>query len=321
MLCTGRSHGSVKEARMRTKYRMSAATPRCWCIAFLAICACSPGVSGQGPNASPSHNASYGVAPKPPGDFGLAQESQSDTTQVSAPAQGPTPVASELGLLSLPPETQGDLLMIRQRYLAAISAYQRGPKDSPVLWNKLGIAYQHMYALDFAKAQYERALFLNPKYPEALNNLGTVYYGEKDYRKAENLYRKAIRLKPNCASFYSNLGTAYFAEHKAKKGLDAYQQAFAIDPNVFINESAERIAESGPLEEQAQLNYELAKLYANAGNMEAALKYLRLAFIDGFDDMKKLMAAKEFAALREKPEFRLLLAEEHLTDSTNGPPH
>ena len=309
---------------MRTKYRMSAATPRCWCVAILAICVCSPAVSGQDPNnqSTPGHNASLGGAARPLShDFGLAQESQSETTQVSSPAQQPEPAdtAQELRMISLPPETQGDLLMIRQRYLAAISAYQRGPKDSPVLWNKLGIAYQHMYALDFAKMQYERALFLNPKYPEALNNLGTVYYGEKDYRKAETFYRKALRLKPNCASFYSNLGTAYFAEHKFKKGLDSYQRAFSIDPNVFINESVERIAESGPLEEQAQLNFELAKLYANAGNMDAALKYLRLAFIDGFDDMKKLMAAKEFTALREKQEFRLLLAEEHLTGPAPAP--
>ncbi|MBV8629790.1 MAG: tetratricopeptide repeat protein, partial [Silvibacterium sp.] len=201
----------------------------------------------------------------------------------------------------------------------AIAAYQRGPKDSPVVWNKLGIAYQHMYALDFAKAQYEKALFLNPKYAEALNNLGTVYYGEKDYRKAEKFYKKAMRLKPNCASFYSNLGTAYFSEHKYKNGLEAYQRAFAIDPNVFINESVERIAENGPLEEQAQLNFELARLYANAGNVQAAIKYLRLAFIDGFDDVKKLMAAKEFAVLREQPEFRLLLAEEHLSNAAPQP--
>jgi len=246
-------------------------------------------------------------------DLGLAQESQAETTRVSSPPEKlSVNVPSELALAKLSPETQGDLLMIRQRYLAAIAAYQRGPKESAVLWNKLGIAYQHMYALDFAKAQYQKALFINPKYPEALNNLGTVFYGEKDYRKAENYYKKALRLKPECASFYSNLGTAYFAEHKYKKGLESYQRAFAIDQNVFINESVERIAENGPIEEQAQLNFELAKLYANAGNMDAALRYLRLAFIDGFDDVKKIMAAKEFAALREKPEFRLLLAEEHL---------
>ena len=224
-------------------------------------------------------------------------------------------------MASLPPETQGDLLMIHGRYLAAIAAYQRAPKDSPVVWNKLGIAYQHMYALDFAKAQYEKAIFLNPKYSEAVNNLGTVYYGEKDYRKAENYYKKAMRLKPNCASYYSNMGTAYFADHRYKKGMEAYQRAFDIDPNVFINESVERIAENGPIEEQAQLNFELAKLYANVGNTDAALKYLRLAFMDGFDDVKKLMAAKEFAALREKPEFRLLLAEEHISDVTGGQSH
>lgn len=300
---------------MRTTFRMSAATPRCWCIALLAICVCGPRVSGQGPNdnGNPGHDASFGQGARPlSSEFGLAQENQPQTTQVSSSVPTTAALPSELAMISLPPETQGDLMMIHQRYLAAIAAYQRGPKDSPVLWNKLGIAYQHMYALDFAKAQYEKALFLNPKYPEALNNLGTVYYGERDYSKAEKFYKKAMRLKPNCASFYSNLGTAYFAEHKYKNGLEAYQRAFAIDPNIFINESVERIAENGPLEEQAQLNFELARLYANVGNTEAALKYLRAAFVDGFDDVKKLMAAKEFTALREKPEFRLLLAEEHL---------
>ena len=279
-------------------------------------------MSGQGPNdhSNAGDNASYGQGSRPfSSDFGLGQESQSQTTQVSSPSQdlAEANMSSELRMSNLPPETHGDLLMIHQRYLAAVAAYQRGPKDSPVIWNKLGIAYQHMYALDFAKAQYEKALFLRPKYPEALNNLGTVYYGEKDYHKAEGFYRKAMRLKPNCASFYSNLGTAYFAEHKYKQGMSEYRRAFAIDPGVFINESVERIAENGPIEEQAQLNYELAKLYASAGNMEAALKYLRLAFIDGFDDRKKLMADKELATLRETPQFHLLLAEEHL-DQTPG---
>ena len=297
---------------MRTK--KSATTPRSWIVALLAVCASVPGVSGQGPNNRNNDNASYSQSPRPFwNEFGLAQDGPAQTTQVSSPSQvASANVPSELGMASLPPEMQGDLMMIHQRYLAAIAAYQQGPKDSPVIWNKLGIAYQHMYALDFAKLQYEKALFLSPKYAEAVNNLGTVYYGEKDYHRAESFYKKAMRLKPNCASFYSNLGTAYFAEHKYKQGLAAYQRAFSIDPNVFTGESIERISETGPLEEQARLNYELAKLYASAGNMQAAIKYLRYAFIDGFDDRKRLMADKEFAALRETPEFHLLLAEEHL---------
>jgi Flp pilus assembly protein TadD len=128
-------------------------------------------------------------------EFDLAQDGPTKTG-MNAPAQvASVNVPVDFGMASVSAETQGDLMMIHQRYLAAISAYQRGPKDSPVVWNKLGIAYQHMYALDFAKLQYEKALSLKPKYAEALNNLGTVYYGEKDYRKSENYYKKALRLK------------------------------------------------------------------------------------------------------------------------------
>jgi tetratricopeptide (TPR) repeat protein len=225
-----------------------------------------------------------------------------------------TASAVAYNMSSLSAETQGDLLMVHQRYLAAVDAYRRAPKDSPVIWNKLGIAYQHMYALDFAKLQYEKALSLDAHYAEAINNLGTVYYGQKNYHKAESCYRKALHFKPQVASFYSNLGTAYFAEHKYKQGVEAYQRAFSIDPEIFIRESMERIQELGPVQEQATLNYTLAKMYAQAGNLKAAIEYLRAAFNEGFDDRKHLMADKELATLRGTPEFHLLLAEEHLNN-------
>ncbi len=303
---------------MRTNLIKSAATPRSWFFTLIAVCTCVPGVSGQGPNdhGNAGDSAFYGPGSRMSySEFDLAQDAPNKNGTAPPPQMVSSiapPADFGAGMASLTPETQGDLMMIHQRYLAAISAYQRGPHDSPVLWNKLGIAYQHMYALDFAKLQYEKALSINPKYPEALNNLGTVYYGEKDYHKAESYYKKALRLKPDCASFYSNLGTAYFADRKYKQGLISYQRAFALDPEVFIRETQERIAEMGPVEEQARLNYELARIYAHAGNFEAAIQYLRNAFIDGFDDRKKLMADKEFAVLRTKPEFNLLLAEEHL---------
>lgn len=222
------------------------------------------------------------------------------------------------GFAALDPETQGDLLMVHQQYVSALNAYRRAPQDSAIVWNKLGIAYQHLYAMDFAKLQYEKALSINPKYPEAMNNLGTVYYGQKDYKKAEKYYRKAIQFKPQTASFYSNLGTAYFADRKYKQGALAYQKAFMLDPNVFIRESLERIAEMGPIEEQAKLNYALAKIYAQAGNLQAAIEYLRAAMNEGFDDRKKIMSDKDLATLRDTPEFRLLMAEEHLTASSSN---
>lgn len=245
-----------------------------------------------------------------PASYGLGQQDHPSAQNVSLTSSAN--ITEQMNIYSVGPETLGDLLMIHQHYLAAIEAYQRAPRDSAIVWNKLGIAYQHMYALDIAKLQYEKALSMNPKYAEALNNLGTVYYGERNYRKAEKYYRKAIHIKKDNASFYSNLGTAYFAEHKYKRGLEDYRLAFSIDPNVFIGDSIARVEELGPRDEQITLNYDLAQLYAQAGMVNAAIHYLRLAFIAGFNDPKKLMHDQSFIKLRQTSQFRLLLTEEHI---------
>ncbi|HEV2465310.1 MAG TPA: tetratricopeptide repeat protein [Acidobacteriaceae bacterium] len=239
--------------------------------------------------------------------FGAAQEGATVHT-------GSIGVAQQRDVYSVTPETLGDLMMIHQRYLAAIAAYQRAPHDSAIVWNKLGIAYQHMYALDLAKLQYEKALTLDPHYAEAINNLGTIFYGQQNYRKAEKYYRSAIKLKPNSASFYSNLGTAYFADRDYKHGLEAYRKAFSLNPEVFMSDPLDRVAEVGPPDEQVALNYALARLYAQAGMVEPAIHYLRIAFMDGFTDNKKLMQDTAFARIRTTTQFRLLLTEEHVKE-------
>ncbi len=289
---------------MRTIYRLPAAVSRgLLLLSSVFLLAYAPCTRAEDPPDFPAS------APEPFfGTFGLGQQDY--------PSAQPVSLSSSPGLdiYSIKPETLGDLMMIHQRYLAAIEAYQRAPKDSAVVWNKLGIAYQHMYALDIAKLQYEKALALNPKYPEALNNLGTVYYGQQDYHRAEKYYQKAIRLKPDSASFFSNLGTAYFADRNYKKGLEAYRKAFSLDPEVFFGDPTQHVAEMGPIDEQITLNYAMAQLYAQAGMVDQAIRCLRMAIIDGFNDDKKLMEDKAFAALRLTPQFHLLMTEEHFKD-------
>lgn len=261
------------------------------------------------PRANSEKNPDLPAASESPfySAFGVAQEGATVHT-------GSIGIAPRPDVYSVGPETLGDLMMIHQRYLAAIAAYQRAPHDSAVIWNKLGIAYQHMYALDLAKLQYEKALTLDPRYAEAINNLGTIFYGQQNYRKAEKYYRKAIKLKPNSASFYSNLGTAYFADRDYKRGLEAYRKAFSLDPEVFISDPLDRVAEMGPPDEQVALNYALARLYAQAGMIEPAIHYLRIAFMDGFTDNKKLMQDTAFSRIRTTSQFRLLLTEEHVKE-------
>lgn len=305
---------------MRTMFRSAASTQHGWRLALIPVlalaCAC-PLCAAQ-PRESASLPA-YGFSAS-----GGGFAAQSGFSAQSVPAVRPVSLNTVAPPIALPvypqyisPEALGDLMMVRQHYLDAIDDYQRAlfgrtPKDAAVLWNKLGIAYQHMYALKLAKVEYEKSLSLKPHYANALNNLGTVYYGERNYGKAEKYYRKAIHLKPKIAAFYSNLGTAYFSAGKYKQGIKAYRKAFTIDPNVFLDGALNNVSEMGPASDEVALNYALARLYAEAHMFVPAIHYLRMAYMDGFTDNHKLMHDAAFAALRATPQFRLFMTEERI---------
>src|SRR5258707_7428026 len=102
----------------------------------------------------------------------------------------------------LNPEQRADILMARKMYREAVDVYKEGPLESAIIWNKIGIAYHQMLQIDEAKRNYEQSLKLNPHYSEAINNLGTIYYSKRRYRKAIGQYNKALKLAPNSASIY-----------------------------------------------------------------------------------------------------------------------
>jgi tetratricopeptide (TPR) repeat protein len=176
------------------------------------------------------------------------------------------------------------------------------------LANKTGIAYHQMLALDVARKHYERAIKLNPKYAEAVNNLGTVHYARKNYRRSVSLYRRALKLTPNSASIMSNLGTAQFARKKYKEASEAYQQALAMDPEVFEHRSSQGVLlQERSVEERAKFHYYLSKTYAKAGHIERALLYMRKAIEEGFKEREKFREDPEFAQLKDNAEFMQLL--------------
>jgi tetratricopeptide (TPR) repeat protein len=235
----------------------------------------------------------------------------SSTSASAATAQESGPAQTAL-ISSLSPDQQGDLLMAYGHYAAAIDAYQHGPLHSAVTWNKMGVAYHHLFALEEARKHYQMALVLDPRYSQALNNLGAVYHGEHKYGEAVHTYKKALKYSPNSAVIYSNLGTAYFAEKKYKNGNKAYGRAIALDPNVFNPDRDQLIDETSSREQRMAMDYYLAKAYAQLGKNEQALTYLRKALDAGFNDRRHLTQDKEFAQLRTTPEFHKLMVEEHL---------
>jgi tetratricopeptide (TPR) repeat protein len=213
---------------------------------------------------------------------------------------------------TLSPEMRGDLAMAHQQYLQAIDAYSLEANKSAAIWNKMGMAYHHLFAVDQARRDYERALQLRPDYPEALNNLGAIYYAKKNYGKAIKYYSKALQFDKKSAPVYSNLGTAYFARGKVTEGIDAYRNAFAIDPRIFESSSVLLVNEALPTHDRAQQDYCLAKLFAESGKNQQAIEYLRKALNEGFADRKKILEDQTLASLRATPEFSQLITEEKL---------
>lgn len=221
----------------------------------------------------------------------------------------PAPISPQLT-----PEERGDIYMARKMYREAIDTFREGPANSAVLENKIGIAYHQLLQLDKARKAYEQALRLKPDYVEAMNNMGTIYYARKNYRRAITWYTRALKVAPEdtkSAPIYMNLGTAYFGRKKYDETTKAYEHALALDPEVFERHGSFGVMlEERTVEERAKYHLYLAKLYAKDGRNELALQYLRKALEEGVKDKKKLDQEPEFAKLRETKEFKELMATE-----------
>jgi len=275
---------------------------RCWLPALTTIAALFLPVSlvlsqtpVQSPTQPPAQTVPQRLLPAP------APAATSDVPPQSAPLElAPQPPPT--------PEEIGDSMMAHQRYQAAIEAYKKAPRNSPDVWNKMGIAYQLMLDPQDASRCYQASLRLDAKSSRVLNNLGTIYDSMKEFGSAERMYRKALKLDPRSALICKNLGTNLLAQHKYKKGWDAYKAALEIDPNIFKNNASPRVQNPASAEDRGAMNYYMARGCVRAGMNDCAIDYLRMALNEGFTNPKKIEADSEFAGLRGLPAFQQLLA-------------
>ena len=225
-------------------------------------------------------------------------------------ATGDLPTAPKTESSVISNELRGDIYMARKMYMDAIDMYRSGPANSAVLANKIGIAFHQMSQIELAKKNYSLAVKLNPHYGEAINNLGTIAYSQRSYRRAISLYKRALKNSPPSASIYSNLGSAYFGRKDYTQATEYYQQALQLDPDVFEHHSNfGTLMQERDVEERAIYHLYMAKMYAQNGSNERALIYLRKALEEGVKDRDKIQKMPEFAALKSDPGFKQLLAD------------
>ena len=234
--------------------------------------------------------------------------SSSNAPSVQTPAQGaPTP-----GTQTLSPEEMADILMARKEYHEAALSYRKLVEQNPrnaIYWNKLGIALHQQEDLGAALKSYQQAVKVDPKYADAQNNIGTIWYQRKKFGKAIRSYQKAIKLRDDMAVLYSNLGYAYFGEKKYEESIGAFRQALALDPQCFEHNSSRSgsLLQDRSVSDRGRFYFLLAKSFAQSGNVDRALIYLRKAKEEGYGALNEVKTDPAFAAMVKLPETQEIL--------------
>jgi tetratricopeptide (TPR) repeat protein len=209
-------------------------------------------------------------------------------------------------------EQMGDLYMVRKQFREAAILFKKlsdqDPRN-PVFLNKLGIALHQQEALGLALKYYERAVKVDPRYADAENNVGTIWYQRKKYEKAIKAYQKAIGIRNDMAVLYSNLGYAYFGDKKYEEAISSFRQALTLDPQLFEHNGSRSgsILQDRSVEDRGRFYYMLAKSFAQAGDLDRCIHYLRKAKDEGYKNMADIKKDPAFGAALKDPAVQELL--------------
>jgi len=219
----------------------------------------------------------------------------------------PPPASSSAAQL----EAAGDDLHAKKYFADALDYFQAANTKEPSarLLTKMGMMNLLLMRVDASRKDFERAVKLDPKYADAYNNLGAVYYHDHQLKEAIKQYQKAITINPAFATYHSNLGTAYMERKDFDKAASEYARALQIDPDVFEPHEGTGIpAQFSSPNDRARFHYVIAKTFAKAGNTDRCLLYLTKAMEFGFKDINRVYKDDEFAQVRKDPRFTALMA-------------
>jgi tetratricopeptide (TPR) repeat protein len=246
----------------------------------------------------------------------IGQTSDDARKEAVFPMQAPSQVSTARITPAEPklaPEEMADLYMARKQYREASEEYKRLTDQNPknaVYLNKLGISLHQQSALGLALKYYQRAVKADPQYADAENNIGTIWYQRKRYGKAIRAYQKAIKMRDNMPVLYSNLGYAYFSDGKYEEAISAFRVALAKDPQ-FFERGATRtgsILQDRSVSDRGRFYFLLAKSFAQSGNLERCVLYLRKAKEEGYASILDVKKDPAFAAVLTDPMVIELLA-------------
>ena len=156
----------------------------------------------------------------------------------------------------------GQALFRAGRIPEAVQSYERAlvlqPKYPETHYN-LGVARLRQGEVDRAIGHYEAALRWQPDYPEALNNLANALVQAGRPAEALRRYEEAVARRPDFAEAQNNLGNALLQAGRGAEARARFERALQLRPG------------------NAETLYNLGNALASAGDMAGALERFRQA--------------------------------------------
>jgi type IV pilus assembly protein PilF len=186
------------------------------------------------------------------------------------------------------------------------------------LHNELALVYQKLDQFDLSLKHFKKAIDLRPDFPDAYNNMGTLYSQKMDWDNAMKCFEKAasniLYRTPHFA--YHNMGLVHFNRKDYQKAIELYQKAISLSPeyepayfdlakvyelleeNDKAFDTYEKIIDLVPDSLVSYLS--MARLYYKTGQSDKAID--KINFIVGSDP--RTQVAREAMKLLEKIQSR-----------------
>ncbi len=188
------------------------------------------------------------------------------------------------------PDLQHDLALVYQKldqFDLSLRHFRKAidlKPDFPDAYNNMGTLYSQKLDWDNAMKCFEKAasniLYRTPHF--AYHNMGLVYFHKKDYQRAIELYQKAISLSPGYEPAYFDLAKAYELIGQNDRAFSTYEKIIDIVPDSLASYLA------------------MARLYHKTGQIEKAKE--KINFIVGTDPRSQI--AREAIKLLEEIQSR-----------------
>jgi tetratricopeptide (TPR) repeat protein len=157
---------------------------------------------------------------------------------------------------------------------SAIEAYRKATELDPRFcdaMDNLGQLYRRLNKLDEAATWYRRSIEVLPNNPAPYKNLGVVYIMQRKYDEAVSMHQMLITIAPDDPEGYYGLGTVYLEKDELQLALEHLQRAEQL--------YAKR---SSPLITDAQ--YTLGVVYYGLEDFKQALHYFERVYDQKRDD-------------------------------------